>query len=317
MAYGGEKNELKIIPLEDINKAAREDAYSLITESERAYERNISAAARTAADSFAQKPIILLSGPSGSGKTTTAYRLASELAKMGIQTSVLSMDDYFLPNDLIPKEPDGSIDYEKPDRLDIELLRDHLDILSQGGEVTLPKFDFASGKRLSGEKLERKSDSAVIIEGIHALNPEIAGKCRDYATCIYVSVRTRISSKSGELMHPSKIRLLRRMSRDRLFRGRDISQTLDLFGSVQRGENLYIMPHKGYSDYDIDTFFAYELCIYRRIIKELDGDNGEFENDGLFRGMLPAFISSTVPLSSEYVPENSVIREFIGSPTEK
>ncbi|MCH5325568.1 MAG: nucleoside kinase [Eubacterium sp.] len=306
------KNTMKIITLDEINRAARENPEQLIMQSERDYEKNISAAARIVADRFAEKPIVLLSGPSGSGKTTTAHRVGEELGRLGINTLVISMDDYFIPNDLVPKEPDGSIDYEKPQRVDVELLREHLGILSECGTVTLPKFDFTTGTRLVGETITRSADSAVIIEGIHALNPEVAGKCGDIATCLYVSVRTRISGKNGELLHPSKIRLMRRMSRDRLFRGRDISQTIEMFGSVQRGENLYIMPHKGYSDFDIDTFFAYEICIYRRVIEELGGKKGELENGGLFAGLLPGFVSDTVTLSPQLIPDGSVIREFVG-----
>ena len=306
------EKQVKTIPLDEINRMARECPEQLIADSEREYEKSVSGAAQIAADRLSNKPIILLSGPSGSGKTTTAHNLSAELKRLGLKALVISMDDYFLPNALVPKEPDGSIDYEKPERVDTELLREHLDILSGCGTVTLPKFDFTTGTRSAGETITKDPDCAVIIEGIHALNPELAGKCRDIATCLYVSVRTRISSKTGELLHPSKIRLMRRMSRDRLFRGRDILGTVELFGSVQRGENLYIMPHKGYSDYDIDTFFAYEICIYRRIIEELGGKHGELSDDGLFKGLLPEFVADAVPLSASLIPEGSVIREFVG-----
>lgn len=306
------EKQVKTIPLDEINRMARECPEQLIADSEREYEKSVAGAARIAADRFSSKPIILLSGPSGSGKTTTAHNLSAQLKRLGLKALVISMDDYFLSNALVPKEPDGSIDYEKPERVDTELLREHLDILSGCGTVTLPKFDFTTGTRSAGETITKSPDCAVIIEGIHALNPELAGKCKDIATCLYVSVRTRISSKTGELLHPSKIRLMRRMSRDRLFRGRDISGTIELFGSVQRGENLYIMPHKGYSDYDIDTFFAYEICIYRRIIEELGGKHGELSNDGLFKGLLPEFVADAVPLSASLIPEGSVIREFVG-----
>ncbi len=306
------EKEMKIITLQEINRLAREEPEQLVLDSERKYERNVAAAAQLVADRFAEKPIILLSGPSGSGKTTTAHRLGGELERLGIKAHVISMDDYFFPNELIEKEPDGSIDYEKPQRVDTELLREHLEKLSRCETVALPKFDFTTGTRLVGETISRTSDSAVIIEGIHALNPEVAGKCKDIATCLYVSVRTRISGRNGELLHPSKIRLMRRMSRDRLFRGRDISGTVTMFGSVQRGENLYIMPYKDYSDFDIDTFFDYEICIYKRIIGELDGKKGELENGGLFAGLLPQFVADTVSLSPELIPSGSVIREFVG-----
>jgi len=303
--------KLKIIALDEINRRIESDPVGLIAESEDMYNLHITTAAKKIAEDFEKKPIVLLSGPSGSGKTTSAYRISYDLKSRGINSVVISMDDYFLPNHLIPLEPDGSIDYEKPERVDIALLQQHLAALARGDEIEKPSFDFATGTRQKGSIIRRDNNTAIIIEGIHALNPAVTGSAHEFATFIYVSVRTRIADKNGELLHPSKIRLLRRMSRDRLFRGRDIKSTIEKYGSVQKGENLYIMPYKPLADFDIDTFLAYELCVYRSVMPELTTYHGNAKQDSMY-SVLPRFMKLAAPLDTKLVPDNSIIKEFIG-----
>lgn len=302
--------KIRIISLEDINRRAAQPK-EFIESCEQAYSDSIQRTADGIAQSFMQKPIILLSGPSGSGKTTSAGRIAQRLSAHGIKSAVISMDDYFLPGRPAPSE-DGKIDYERPDRVDIELLSRHMDILANGGEVTLPKYDFSDNTRSEGEKIRRSKNTAIIIEGIHALNPAVTGEHHDFASFVYVSVRTRIADKSGELLHPSKIRLLRRLSRDKLFRGRDYRETVMNYSSVQRGENLYIMPYKQRADYDIDTFFAYELSVYRSVLPDLCSDFNECEKKADMYSVLPRFLSIASGIDPSFVPGNSMLREFIG-----
>lgn len=164
--------------------------------------------------------------------------------------------------------------------------------LAAGGEVRLPKFNFADNSRQHGNAIRCDGNTVVIIEGIHALNPDVTGKMHDSATFIYVSVRTRIADEKGGLLHPSKIRLIRRLSRDKLFRGRDYHRTIEQFPSVQRGESLYIMPYKHLADFDIDTFFPYELSVYRSVLAKLcDNDFDECIRQVNRYSELPRFLS--------------------------
>lgn len=302
----------KIVSLENINRMATANPAALIDLGERTYSQSVKNTAEGIAGSFRDKPMILLSGPSGSAKTSTALRLKEELGAHGIKSIVISMDNYFVPGRLEP-EADGKIDYEKPERVDIKLFSEHLDILANGGGIHLPKFNFSDNTRTEGEFIRREKDTAVIIEGIHALNPTVTGGHHDYASFVYVSVRTRIADQRGLLLHPSKIRLMRRLARDKLFRGRDFKLTVANFGSVQRGESLYITPYKSLADYDIDSFFAYELGVYRNVLPKLCGNEFEkYERAADDRSVLPYFLSVAEEIPSELVPDASVVKEFIG-----
>lgn len=305
------RKQIKIVTLSELNRRA-EDTDKFIETSEKQYAEKISSAAESIAQCHKQKPLVLLSGPSGSGKTTTAYRIADCLISKGIKAVVISMDDYFVPG-VIPPDENGKVDLEAPARVDCELLKKDLRTLASGGEVQLPKFDFTDNSRRQGNKIRCGGNTVVIIEGIHALNPDVTGKMHDSATFIYVSVRTRIADEKGELLHPSKIRLIRRLSRDKLFRGRDYHRTIEQFPSVQRGESLYIMPYKQLADFDIDTFFPYELSVYRSVLAKLcDNDFEECIRQVNRYSELPKFLSMIDAVSPDAVPENSLIKEFIG-----
>ena len=160
---------------------------------------------------------------------------------------------------------------------------------------------------MSGNILQRKPGELVILEGIHSLNPDVIRIPDETTAKIYVSVRTRITA-NGETLHPSKIRLMRRMVRDRLFRKRTLRDTLKMFRSVEEGENKYIMPYKYRSTYDVDTFMAYEICAYRDLLLE---DLRKLPDDPELRDA-GAFLADAAALSAEALPEDSLIREFVG-----
>lgn len=243
------------------------DPHRLIEKSENAYADQISRAAERIYRERREKPVVLISGPSGSGKTTTAGRLARLLEDNGCCAHTISMDNYFLP--LTAEElrlaEEGRFDFESPKRLDTELFKQHIELLSRCQPIDVPAFDFTIQDRKPGFRLEYKPGDIVIMEGIHALNPDVIGHSDEYTNRVYVSVRTRLES-GGELLHPSKIRLMRRLIRDKLYRGRSITETMEFFKSVERGENLYIMPYKHRASFDIDTFIAYEPMVYRDIL---------------------------------------------------
>ncbi|MBR1592195.1 MAG: adenylyl-sulfate kinase [Ruminococcus sp.] len=257
-----------------------------------------------------EKPVILLSGPSGSGKTTTAFMIEKLLNEKGSPTHTLSMDNYFCP--LTDEEKKlaalGKMDLESPDRIDKQLLNEQIEAVEKCIPVEIPKYNFANSSREKSEiTLTRKEGEMVIFEGIHSLNPDVITVPDSRICKLYVSVRTRITC--GDIMlHPSKIRLLRRMIRDSLFRKRSLRETMNMFASVESGENKYIMPYKHRSDYDIDTFMAYELNVYRDLLMwqlEEMSDIPELAD-------VMKVLEQTAPMKSSSVPSDSLICEFIG-----
>lgn len=303
---------MKCIPVKELNDIAA-DPQELVLRSENAYASQISAAAERIYQERAHRPVVLISGPSGSGKTTTAGRVARLLEDNGCRAHTISMDNYFLPLTDEDKRlaEQGKFDFESPQRLDTELFKHHLEMLSRCETVEVPSFDFAKQARCPGMTLSREPGDIVIMEGIHALNPDVIGHSDEFTNRVYVSVRTRLED-NGELLHPSKIRLMRRLIRDKLYRGRSIPETMDFFRSVERGEDLYIMPYKHRASFDIDTFIAYEPLVYRDILlAELAEVSHTYKDYGHYAD-IAVFLEKLKPLDREFVPENSLVREFIG-----
>lgn len=296
--------------LQDINEAIRRDPAGFIEKTNAAYLEQLTFVARDIALHREQRPIILLSGPSGSGKTTSAQMIEKLLDDQGIETHTLSLDDYFSPftdeeRELFVK---GELDLESPARVDRAFLTEQMDALYNCRPVELATYDFKESRRVfSGTVLHRKPGELVILEGIHSLNPDILDFPDEKTAKVYVSVRTRIAM--GEtLLHPSKIRLMRRLVRDRLYRKRTFDDTIAMFKSVEDGQNKYIMPYKYRSGYDVDTFMGYEICVYRRLLLEaLQGMPDSY----LIRDARQ-FLESAVDLDAAAIPPDSLIREFIG-----
>lgn len=306
---------IKVIKISDINTAISYNTEKFISEGEQHYRDELKSAAERILEKSGEHPIVLVSGPSGSGKTTSAKRVESILKENGCNAYTISMDDYFLPDNCgvdFPLNDDGTVDLESPYRLDIPLLQKHLDMLHNEEPVDVPLFDFKTKDRNGSFRLHRKKGEVIILEGIHALNPLVTGNSRDYATCIYVSVRTRLENSEADRLHPRLIRLMRRLSRDKLFRGRDMRETFKMFKSVSRGEEANIMPHKHLADFDIDTFMPFEPSVYKwaiyddimKISKEMHGD---FDFD-----MIAAFLKEIEPIEKSKIPADSLIREFVG-----
>lgn len=305
---------MRFVSTDDINSRIAGGVDAFTARCENYYQRQINIISTALSKHTESSPIVLLSGPSGSGKTTTALRIENVLDNCGIECHTLSMDNYFLPHDMTPKAVDenGKTDYESPYRLDIKLLNEHLEKIANCEPVDVPMFDFVHQKRISGHTLSRKKGELVIMEGIHALNPEVTGKSDLFTTGIYVSVRTRLQNKNGDILHPSKIRLARRLIRDLSFRARKFEDTMDMFDSVERGENLYIMPHKHHATYDIDTFIDYELSVYRAVMLEEFHKLSETYADYSRFSDIERFFQELEPITPEAIPQNSLVREFIG-----
>ncbi len=254
------------------------------------------------------KPIVLISGPSGSGKTTTANIIKQLLNERGRNSYVISLDNYF--KTVLPEE-EGVVDLESPARIRTELLSENIRKIIDCEETVLPHFDFVGKKSIeSGEKIRRRKGEIVIFEGIHSLNDDVIRLDKNETVKLYISVRTRVQC-GNELIHPKYIRLLRRMSRDSIYRGRDISVTSGYFKSVEKGEELYVAPFKNNADISVDTFISYEPEIYRKVLFEklnvLAGKHPDETTELLLR-----FLKFFKDGQTDYVVKTSIIKEFIG-----
>ncbi len=287
------------------------DPVAVLERDRNLYFDQIKKAADVIAANADARPVVLLAGPSGSGKTTTALLIERELERRGLGTHTLQMDHYFSP--LTPEElellKENKLDLEKPTRVDIPFFREQLGQILRGEPVNLPRYDFKTSKRVfEGHILQRNPGEIVIMEGIHALNPEVSGYT-DQTTRVYVSVRTRVTTHDGEILHPSKIRLARRILRDQTGRGRSIHDTVGMKAKVDEGETKYIMPYKPNAHIDIDTFYSSELGIYRPyLLEELKAILDTYPE----LADLAHTMEELPDISSDLVPTDSLLREFIG-----
>ena len=293
-----------------LNQNIKENPKNFILDCEKTYLQRAQEIAQIIKENVEKTPIILVSGPSGSGKTTTALTIENILDNSGFETHTLSLDNYFKPileNDKILLEQ-GKLDLESPNRVDDELLNEHLNKLIKCEQIEIPKYDFTLANRVkSGIRLKRNHNEPVILEGIHSLNPDVIKIPDENTLKIYVSVRTRMKHEEN-VLHPSYIRLLRRMIRDNLYRGRSIQETIKMFKSVEVGAKKYIMPYKYRSDIDVDTFVPYELPVYKSFLLE---KLKELKDSSMAKTI--DILESVADLDESLVPKNSLIREFIGN----
>lgn len=306
---------MKCLNINFLNKIIYEDAGRLIEESEINYQNQISRLCSTVSKKKDTHPVLLISGPSGSAKTSTANEISNLLLKQfDCESSVISLDNYFRSNNSpdMPRDKYGNVDLESPYCTDLELLQEHLNALKNGREFMMPVFDFKSQERSGYVPYKRNKGSIAILEGIHALNPLVTGDCGDFAVCAYISVRTRLKSDNNRTLHPRMIRLMRRLCRDCLFRGRDIESVFSYFESVSEGENKYILPFKSRADFQIDTFMPYEVPVYKNCLEsKLIQVRDKLINNNYYKNIVE-FFGFILPMSEKNVPETSLIREFIG-----
>jgi len=258
--------------------------------------------------------LALVAGPSSSGKTTFAKKLAIQLQVLGRNPFQISLDDYFLPRDQTPRNADGRLDYESLRAIDVELLNEQLLALLAGKEVLLPRYDFPTGERRQSAGPRRLPERAVIIlEGIHCLNdaltPSIPAEAR-YK--IYVSALTQLNLDDHNRISTTDNRLLRRIVRDHQFRGHSAAQTLLMWQSVRNGEDRNIFPFQNSADSAFNSALDYELAVLKvyaePLLKTVKPDQEGF-SEAL---RLLSFIGNFAPIPATWVPEYSILREFIG-----
>jgi uridine kinase len=258
--------------------------------------------------------LALVAGPSSSGKTTFAKKLAIQLQVLGRNPFPISLDNYFLPRDRTPRNADGRYDYESLRAIDVELLNEHLQALLRGEEVLVPRYDFPTGERREAGAPRRLPERAVIIlEGIHSLNdaltPAIPAEAR-YK--IYVSALTQLNLDDHNRISTTDNRLLRRIVRDHQFRGHSAAQTLSMWQSVRNGEDRNIFPFQNSADTAFNSALDYELAVLKvyaePLLKTVKPDQEGF-SEAL---RLLSFIGNFAPIPASWVPEYSILREFIG-----
>lgn len=295
------------LELSRINQLAVQDPEGFVRHCEDSYRSRIAEAADTVVSRIGISRVVMLAGPSSSGKTTTAHRLTDELKKRGVHAETISMDDYFLTVD----RTDSSIDYEAPERMDIELLRTHIAMLDAGAQIEVPQFDFTTGiQSHSFRTLALGNGDVAIFEGIHALS-DLFCSVGD-PTGIYISARMRVTKDGAVFMPPEWLRFVRRSVRDELFRDSSFSRTLGLWKNVRRGEKRYILPSKENAHVQIDTSLAYEPCLFAQFaVNELAALPTEELRDRELAGIAEA-LSAFTSISPALVPEDSLMREFIG-----
>ncbi|HUW70460.1 MAG TPA: nucleoside kinase [bacterium] len=258
--------------------------------------------------------VVLIAGPSSSGKTTTSKKLSIQLRVLGFEPMVIGLDDYFVDRTRTPHDENGELDFECLEALDVEYLNEQLLELFAGKEVELPAFDFRTGERRpSGKRLKMGDRTILIMEGIHGLNDRLTPRIpKEQKFKIYVSALTQINLDEHNRISTTDNRLIRRMVRDNQFRGRSALETIKMWPSVQRGERLHIFPYQNGADTALNSALDYELGVLKiyaepilRSVKPMDPEYCEAKR-------LLNFLAFFAPIPAQYVPQDSLVREFIG-----
>jgi uridine kinase len=260
------------------------------------------------------KKFVMISGPSSSGKTTTAKKICLNLASYGYKPILISTDDYFLNREDSPKDQDGNYDFECLEAIDIKALNADLNNLLNGQAVNLPTFNFVKGiKEYSNKVIKMDNNSIVVMEGLHCLNNELTPELKDDLKYkVYLSPFIPVNVDSHNYISTTDLRLLRRIIRDNNNRGYDVSTTIESWQRVRKGEEKYIFPYIDEANITLNTALAYELGVLKVYVDPLlfsvTIDSPYYEE----ARRLINFLKNVFPISSEYVSNNSVIREFIG-----
>lgn len=258
--------------------------------------------------------LVLLAGPSSSGKTTSCKRLSIQLAVNGLKPLQISLDDYFVDRDKTPKDENGEFDFESIYALNLDLLNEQFNALFRGEEVELPKYDFPSGKSVkSGKKLKLEPNNVLVVEGIHALNPELTAHVpEEQIFRVYASALTTILLDNHNYIPTTDNRLLRRIIRDYKYRGVSAQETIRRWPSVRAGENKWIFPFQENADAMLNTAMLYELSVLKMqaepLLQQVPENCEEFAEAYRLLKFLKYF--KGIPYNN--LPPTSLLREFLG-----
>lgn len=298
--------------LNDAIQSQRGDEIILVSEA--LHEQHVSEIAGQIANRADQVRVVLIAGPSSSGKTTFSKRLAIQLLARGIAPFALAMDDFFVDRDKTPLGVDGKPDFEALTALNLERLENDLRRLIAGESVRLPHYNFLSGKsEEAGQETQLQSGEIIIMEGIHGLNPGLLPHLAGEKTYrIYISALTQLNLDRHNRISTTDTRLIRRIVRDARERGYTAAQTINRWESVRRGEKNYIFPYQENADVMFNSALVYELAALRPlaepVLRQVQNNTPEYIEAKRLLALLEWFL----PLDSERIPDNSILREFIG-----
>ena len=305
---------MEIRTVGDFNNAVATDhSIDLINISEALQEKKIAHIADEIAKRKGVK-LILLAGPSSSGKTTTCKRLSIQLIANGLRPLQISLDDYFVDRELSPRDENGDYDFESIHALNLKLINEQFNALFNGEEVELPRYDFPTGKSVkSGNKLKMEDNNVLVVEGIHALNPELTAQIpEELKYRVYVSALTTILLDDHNYIPTTDNRLLRRIIRDYKYRGVDARETIRRWPSVRAGENKWIFPFQENADVMFNSAMLFELAVIKQqaepLLEQVPENCPEYSE--AYR--LLKFLKYIKPIPNTDIPPTSLLREFLG-----
>lgn len=305
---------LKIDTLYKLNKEIKEGRTSnLILLSEALHEKKMANIAEDVAKNKNIK-MVLIAGPSSSGKTTFAKRLGIQLRLAGLKPVTISVDNYFVERVNTPKDENGQYDFECLEAIDLELFNNHIKTLLSGGTVDVPTFDFKKGAKVyNGEKMHLAKDEILVIEGIHCLNDKLTSSIpMEQKYKVYISDLTVLNIDYCNRISTTDTRLLRRIVRDNNFRGYTALHTLKTWDSVNRGEKKNIFPYQENCNVMFNSSLIYEICVLKKhalpLLEEITSDEPEYAE----ARRLIEFLRYFEEIDEEFIPRNSLLREFIG-----
>ena len=298
----------------DFNEMVKKgQATNLINVSEALQEKKLTEIADEIASRKDVK-LVLLAGPSSSGKTTTCKRLSIQLLANGIKPLQISLDDYFVDREHTPKDDKGEYDYESIYALNLKLINDQFNALFRGEEIELPKYNFQTGRsEKSGKKLRMQPNNVLVVEGIHALNPELTAQIPEAQKFrVYVSALTTILLDDHNYIPTTDNRLLRRIIRDYKYRGVNAQETIHRWPSVRAGENKWIFPYQENADAMFNSAMLFELAVIKQQAEPLLTQVPECAEEYSEAYRLRKFLEYIRPIPNRDIPPTSLLREFLG-----
>ncbi len=285
----------------------------IILVAEALHNRQLASIASDIASCRPDLKIVMISGPSSAGKTTFSKRLAIQLLAMGIHPVAINMDNYFVNREYTPRDEHGEYDFEVLEAVDVALLLDHLHTLLAGGTIEQPRYDFQSGQREVGPKLKIGTEQVILIEGIHGLNPRIVDGIPPEATySIFVSAFTQLNLDKHNRVPTTDTRMLRRIVRDASRRGYSAADTIKRWPSVRLGEKRHIFPNQSNANVFFNSALVYELSVLKPLAQPLLLQVENQTKERIEANRLLAFLQWFDPVSSDGIPSDSILREFIG-----
>jgi uridine kinase len=297
--------------LDDAVQAGR--SREIILVSEALHEQHIASIAGQIVEKKDSARLVLISGPSSSGKTTFSRRLAVQLLALGLSPYTLELDNFFVDREKTPKDENGQFDFETLEALDLSQLGDALQRLIAGEEVQLPRYNFKEGRQEAGDVVRLRAGQLIIMEGIHGLNPRlIPPALAAQSFKIYASALTQLNLDRHNRVSTTDTRLIRRIVRDARERGYSAQQTISRWESVRRGEKRHIFPYQENADLMFNSALAYELSVLRPLVEPLLRQVPFGTPEYIETKRLLAFLEWFLPIETEWIPDNSILREFVG-----